>query len=83
MYKTYIRENITLVSIVLFIIIFGTIQMMKPVCFYHRDGSIREFGIGYRNKTILPIWLLSLILGILSYLCVLYYVNSSKYSITL
>jgi hypothetical protein len=54
------------------------IQMMKPACFYNRDGSIREFGIGYRNKTILPIWLLSLVLGILCYLAVLYYVNTSK-----
>ena len=51
---------------------------MKPACFYNRDGSIREFGIGYRNKTILPIWLLSLVLGILCYLAVLYYVNISK-----
>ena len=78
MYKTYIRENITLVSIFLFVIIFGIIQMMKPACFYNRDGSIREFGIGYRNKTILPIWLSSLLLGILCYLAVLYYVNSPK-----
>jgi hypothetical protein len=78
MYRTLVRENITLVSIVLFVVIFGTIQMMKPACFYNRDGSIREFGIGYRNKTILPIWLLSLLLGILCYLAVLYYVNSPK-----
>lgn len=78
MYKTYIRENITLVSIFLFVIIFGIIQMMKPVCFYNTDGSIREFGIGYKNKTILPIWLLSLILGILCYLSVLYYVSNIK-----
>jgi len=52
--------------------------MMKPACFYNKDGSIREFGIGYRNKTILPIWLLSLVLGLLCYLAVLYYVNSIK-----
>jgi hypothetical protein len=78
MYKTYIRENITLVSVILFVIIFGTIQFMKPACFYNKDGSIREFGIGYRNKTILPIWLLSLVLGILCYLTVLYYVNARK-----
>ena len=79
MYKTLIRDNITLVAIILFVIIFGTIQMMKPACFYNRDGSIREFGIGYRNKTILPIWLSSLLLGILCYLAVLYYVNSPKF----
>ena len=78
MNKTYIRENITLIAVILFVIIFGIIQMMKPACFYNRDGSIREFGIGYRNKTILPIWLLSLVLGILCYLDVLYYVNTSK-----
>jgi hypothetical protein len=74
MYRNYIRQNITIVSIVLFIIIFGSIQMMKPACFYNKDGSIREFGVGYRNKTILPIWLLSLVLGILCYLAVMYYV---------
>ena len=78
MYRNLIRENITLVSVVLFIFIFGIIQMMKPVCFYNRDGSIREFGVGYRNKTILPIWLLSLLLGILCYLTVMFYVSSAK-----
>ena len=78
MNKTYIRENITLIAVILFVIIFGIIQMIKPACFYNRDGSIREFGIGYRNKTILPIWLLSLVLGILCYLAVLYYVNTYK-----
>jgi len=78
MNKTYIRENKTLIAVILFIIIFGVIQMIKPACFYNRDGSIREFGIGYKNKTILPIWLLSLILGILCYLAVLYFVNTPK-----
>jgi hypothetical protein len=49
--------------------------MFKPACFYNKDGSIRDFGIGYRNKTIFPIWLMSLVLGILCYLAVLYFVN--------
>ena len=75
MYKGYIRENITVAAVVLFIIIFGTIQMMKPTCFYNKDGSIREVGVGYKNKTILPIWLLSLVLGIICYLAVMYYVS--------
>ena len=52
--------------------------MIKPACFYNKDGSIREFGIGYKNKTIFPVWLLSIILGILCYLGVIYYVNYSK-----
>jgi hypothetical protein len=78
MYRNYIREHILLVAIVLFIIIFGIIQMMKPSCFYNKDGSIREFGVGYKNKTILPIWLLSLVLGILCYLAVMYYIALPK-----
>ena len=74
MNRYYIRENATLFSIILFLIMFGSIQMMKPAFLYNNDGSVREFGVGYRNKTILPIWLLSFILGILSYLVVMYYV---------
>jgi hypothetical protein len=57
---------------------FGFIVMIKPAFLYNKDGSIREFGVGYRNKTILPIWLLSLILGIVSYLLVMFYLASPK-----
>jgi hypothetical protein len=74
MNKTYIREHATLFAIVLFLIIFGFIQVMKPSFLYNTDGSIREFGVGYKNKTILPVWLLSIILGILCYTAVLAYV---------
>jgi hypothetical protein len=79
MNKNYIRENITLISIILFVIMFGLIVMIKPAFLYNKDGSIREFGIGYKNKTILPIWLLSLILGIVSYLFVMFYLASPKF----
>ena len=78
MYRNLIRDNITIISIILFIFIFTSIQIMKPACFYNKDGSIREFGIGYKNKTILPVWLLSIILGILCYLAVMYYVSYSR-----
>jgi hypothetical protein len=78
MNRHYIRENATLFSIVLFLIMFGSIQMIKPAFLYNKDGSIREFGVGYKNKTILPIWLLSIILGIISYLFVMYYVAYPK-----
>ena len=73
MFRTFIRNNITLVSVILFSIIFILVQIMKPGFLYKRDGSVREFGIGYKNKTIIPVWLFSLILGIMSYLVVLYY----------
>jgi len=78
MNRNYIRDNITLVSIALFIIIFVVISIMKPAFLFKKDGSIREFGIGYKNKTIFPIWLLSIILGILCYLFVMYYITYPK-----
>jgi hypothetical protein len=75
MLRTFTRNNTTLVSIIIFLIIFGVVQLSRPAFLYNRDGSIREFGVGYKNKTILPLWLFSIILGILSYVIVLYYLT--------
>jgi hypothetical protein len=74
--RVYARENITLISILLFVFLFSIIVLTKPAFLYNKNGSIREFGVGYKNKTILPIWLLSIILGILSYLAVMFYIKS-------
>jgi uncharacterized membrane protein YozB (DUF420 family) len=78
MNRPFVKNNITLVSILLFLVIFITVVYLKPPFFYNHDGSIREFGIGYKNKTIIPIWLFSIILGIFSYLFVLYYLSYPK-----
>ena len=75
MHKMFIRENATVVSIILFVCVFVSIQMFKPLFLYNADGSIRDFGIGYKNKTILPLWLFSIVLGIFSYISVMYYVT--------
>ena len=79
MYRNFIRDNVTLVSIILYVIIFSMIQLSKPTFLYNTDGSIREFGVGYKNKTILPIWLLSIVLGIVCYLIVVYYIANPKF----
>ena len=71
----FISNHVTVVSIVLFIIIFYLIKIMKPAFLFKSDGSMREFGIGYKNKTILPLWLLAIIVSMLCYLGVLYYVT--------
>lgn len=78
MLRTFTRNNTTLVSIVVFLVIFGIVQMLKPSFLYNNDGSLREFGVGYKNKTILPLWLFSIVLGILIYVLVLYYLTYSK-----
>jgi len=78
MNPTFIRNNPLLTSIALFLLLFVTVQMVKPSFLYDTDGSIRDFGIGYRRKTILPLWLFSIVLGILCYLFVSYYVFSPR-----
>jgi hypothetical protein len=78
MYRNIIRDNVTLVSIILFVIVFSSIQIYKPMFLYNTNGSIREFGVGYKNKTILPVWLLSIVLGIVCYLIVMYYIANPK-----
>jgi hypothetical protein len=77
MLRTFTRNNSTLVSVIVFLVIFGIVQLIKPSFLYNNDGSLREFGVGYKNKTILPLWLFSIVLGILTYVSVLYYTRYS------
>jgi len=74
---TLTRNNTTLVSIVIFLVIFSIVLMLKPTFIFNNNGLLREFGVGYKNKTILPLWLFSIILGILTYVLVLYYIRHS------
>ena len=75
MNKQFIYSNITLISIILYLVLFGLIQYIKPNIFYNTNGSIRQFGIGYKNKTIMPILLFAIVLGILCYLIILFYLS--------
>ena len=78
MFSTFVRNNIPLVSIIIFLIIFIIVILTKPALIFDKNGKPREFGLGYRNKTICPIWLIIIIIGIFSYLAVLYYINFRK-----
>lgn len=78
MYRHFIEKNPTLVSLILFLVLYYAILVGKPDFLYNSDGSLRHFGVGYRKKTIFPIWLMSLILGILCYLFVIVY--TTKYA---
>jgi hypothetical protein len=59
-------------AIILFIILFTVVHLVKPKIIYDKYGGFRNFGVGYRNKTVFPIWVISIILAILSYTFVLY-----------
>ena len=79
MLRSFTRNNTTLVSIIIFLVIFGIVQMLQPSFLYNIDGSLREFGVGYKNKTILPLWLFAILLGIMSYVLVLYYLTYPRF----
>ena len=71
--KQFVRINKVSVSISLFLLILISIHIIKPAMIYTPEGGFREFGLGYRNKTVFPIWIVSIISAVLSYLFVLYY----------
>lgn len=80
MIRQFIIKNINLVSIIFFVALFLLVLMFKPGFVFDKNGKPREFGIGYKNKTILPIWLMIIILAIFSYLGILYYVNFNRFN---
>lgn len=80
MLKYFITNNKSLVSIIIFLVLFMSIILIKPSLIFDKNGKPREFGLGYKNKTILPIWLAIIIFAIISYLAVLYYINFNLFS---
>lgn len=79
MNRLFVKRNITSVAIIIFVMLFMFIQYLEPIFLYEKSGALRQFGLGSKKKTILPIWLFALILAILSYLFVLYYITYPKY----
>ena len=76
--RNFIRTNLTSFSILLFLTLFSIIHLTKPNFIYKPDGTFRDFGLGYRNKTILPMWLIVVVVAIISYLIILYYIAFPK-----
>ena len=77
--RTFIRSHITAVSIIIYIAVFCVVQFIKPSFLYNEDGSLKKFGLGVRQKTVIPIWLITMILAIFCYLFVLYYLAMPKF----
>ena len=63
------------ITIIVFVLSYYLIQCCAPSFLYKKNGELRQFGIGYKEKTILPAWLISIVLAILSYIIVQYCIN--------
>ena len=80
MFNKFLLKNINLLSIIVFFILFAIILLSKPLFIFDKNGLPREFGIGYKNKTILPLWLTVIILAIISHLFILYLIKFYRFS---
>ena len=60
-------------SVTLFMCLYLLVGIVKPSFIYdHHRNCLRQFGIGYRNTTVLTLWLTSIFLAIFSYFIVIY-----------
>jgi len=57
-------------AIFLFLISFSLFHWIKPSFAYQPNGAYRPFGVGYKHKTVIPIWIVAIILAIFSYLLI-------------
>lgn len=63
-------------SLILFVTLYAIVNIIKPNFIYnHKQDTLRPFGVGYKNTTILSLWLVSILLAIISYFAVIYYYN--------
>ena len=72
MYKAFVRNNNINITIILFLVIFISFIYLKPAIIFNNNGLLRNFGLGKSNTTILPLWLLVIIISIITYIAVLY-----------
>jgi hypothetical protein len=67
------KLNRLFLVILIYICLYGLIVLFQPeVIFNNKFKCLRQFGVGYKNTTILPLWLVSIIFAIISYFIVLY-----------
>jgi hypothetical protein len=72
--RMYARRHAAPTAVALFLAVFGlTAYIIKPAFLFRPDGTPREFGVGFRNKTFMPLWLFSLLTGVLCYFAVVCY----------
>ena len=71
--KSFVRVHKVSVAVCVFMVLFSIIHIIKPALLYTSDGGFRQFGVGYKQKTVVPIWIVAILLAIFSYLGVFYY----------
>jgi len=71
--RNFIRRNIVAFAILVFVLAYIVVITYQPSFLYKEDGTLRSFGIGYRQKTVVPMWFVVIGMAIFSYVVVHYY----------
>jgi len=74
--KAFVNTHKVNIAILLFLALFSIVHITKPSILYNTNGGFRQFGVGYRHKTVIPIWGVAIVLAIFSYLAVITYIRS-------
>ena len=71
--RNFVRKNIVAFAIIVFVLAYVVIITYQPSFLYREDGSLRTFGVGYKHKTVVPMWLVVIAMAIFSYMIIHYY----------
>ena len=66
------NNNKVIYAICVFIVLYSAVIYFKPAFLFHKDGTLRDFGLNNKQKTIVAGWTVSIFLAFVSYLIVMY-----------
>jgi hypothetical protein len=52
-------------AVLLYLVIMFAYVAIRPAISYDENGNLREFGFGGGNKTLFPLWVVAVIIGVL------------------
>ena len=54
-------------SIILYTFTIATIWVIKPSILFNENGNLKEFGVNRYHKTVLPFWIVVILISVISY----------------
>ena len=79
--RNFVRRNIVAFAIIVFVLAYVVIITYQPSFLYKEDGSLRSFVIGYKHKTVVPMWLVVIATAIFSYMVIHYFLIYHRISL--
>lgn len=66
-----IKHHPVLAAITLYCLLVVLVLHTRPSFVFRNNGTLKEFGFGNKARTMMPFWLLSLVLAILSHFIII------------